>query len=239
MYNGVIVLYVGIIMSKARVNNPSQEFLHERFNYNPETGVLSKKDGSAVGHINNHGYMCIRLREFGYASFMVHRLAFIYMTGSVPNCVDHINCDKLDNRWVNLRNASYPLNNRNTPLRRDNKSGIKGVDYHSGKKVWRARIQADGRRYNLGDFKSIEDAEMAIIEARKTLHWSFGRHATSSGEVSFANGDCRQVVKKNATAFMVVRDGVLVTSSWKIPAGTIPNGSVVRVSIEWDEPKND
>ena len=35
--------------------------------------------------------------------------------------------------------------------------------------------------------------------------------------------------------FMVVRDGVLYPSSWPKPKTNLPNGSIVRINISWEE----
>lgn len=58
--------------------------------------------------------------------------------------VDHINGNSLDNRRENLRICTIAENNRNAPLRKDSKSGYKGVTKHvTGS--WRARVQVNGK----------------------------------------------------------------------------------------------
>jgi HNH endonuclease len=45
--------------------------------------------------------------------------------------MDHVNGDRADNRWCNLREATQSQNQANTSMRADNISGYKGVCWHS------------------------------------------------------------------------------------------------------------
>lgn len=78
-----------------------------------------------------------------------------------------------DNRKCNLRIASVSQNNINQRLRKDNSSGVKGVNYDSNKNKWIARIQIDGKRINLGNFNSLEDAVNARIKAEQRYYGEF------------------------------------------------------------------
>jgi hypothetical protein len=53
------------------------------------------------------------------------------MAGKWPAAgIDHINGNKSDNRWLNLREATQSQNMTNTGNRADNSSGYKGVCWH-------------------------------------------------------------------------------------------------------------
>jgi hypothetical protein len=68
--------------------------------------------------------------------------------------VDHINQNQLDNRRVNLRIASYSLNNYNTArIHKNNKSGYRGVCYSERDKSWRAYIRVNGKQKTCGYHK--------------------------------------------------------------------------------------
>lgn len=80
---------------------------------------------------------------------------------------DHINRNKLDNRRSNLRSATRQENVNNTGKRVTNKSGVKGVCWHNGERMWRAQITKDGKKYFLGRFDSLEKAAQAYSNANK------------------------------------------------------------------------
>lgn len=110
--------------------------------------------------------------RFGKTVYM-HRL--LMKPGSAQ--VDHISGDGLDNRRSNLRLATHAENAANEGLRANNKSGAKGVGWHGQRRKWYARIRANGCRYNLGLFNTLEEAKAAYEAASKQLHGSFGRVA--------------------------------------------------------------
>jgi len=84
--------------------------------------------------------------------------------------VDHINRNTLDNRRCNLRLAdkSQQMFNKIEP----NESGAKGVRKGRGTK-WRAYITAYGKNFNLGTFKTIDEAKTARAVAAAKLHGEF------------------------------------------------------------------
>jgi len=71
---------------------------------------------------------------------------------------DHINRNKLDNRRSNLRVATKSLNNFNTKVRSDNKSGIKGIYWSKEHSKWRPSISKEGKRIYFGLFSELKDA---------------------------------------------------------------------------------
>lgn len=82
--------------------------------------------------------------------------------------VDHINHDTLDNRRENLRLVTHTENqqNRQGPTCKS-KSGVRGVCWHKKDKKWRAAMNVNKKRFFIGNFDDIHEAEEAIKEARK------------------------------------------------------------------------
>lgn len=171
---------------------PSQEYLRQCFEYDPQTGVLRwrarplehfkrERDQAAwnakfAGHIANTMHV-----RTGYQRVSVcggrraaHRVIWKMAYNEEPEEIDHINRVRDDNRLVNLRAATVSQNRSNTPKRVSNKSGLKGVHACNGR--WRAMIRQHGQGHHIGMFDTAEEAHAAYCdEARRR----FGSFATT------------------------------------------------------------
>jgi hypothetical protein len=85
--------------------------------------------------------------------------------------VDHRDTNGMNNSKINLRVCSRLQNAKNLPIRKDNKSGYKGVCMLKGR--WRARIGVNCRKVELGFFKTKELAALAYNEASLKYHGEF------------------------------------------------------------------
>lgn len=94
------------------------------------------------------------------------------MTGCIPNQVDHENHIRNDNMWKNLRAANNSINQQNSSIRKDNKSGFTGVSWHKQSGKWSAYISINNRSFHIGIFLKLEDA----IKARKAANSKYGFH---------------------------------------------------------------
>lgn len=109
----------------------------------------------------------------GQVRVRMHDLIFGKREG---HTVDHIHCDlTLHNRRSNLRHATPAEQARNRTLRKDSKSGYKGVNWHKGSSKWSARIMISGKPVSLGYYRKPEDAYSAYVLASENLHGSFSR----------------------------------------------------------------
>ncbi len=134
--------------------------------YDPSTGIFiwtknvarSKKKGSIAGSLWKNGYVCIKYKNKIYKA---HRLAFLLMTGSMPkNTVDHINRNRSDNRWENLRDVTHKENMRNQKKRCTNTSGVTGV-YETKYGKFRVTVSST----YIGSYKTLEEATLARMQA--------------------------------------------------------------------------
>jgi AP2-like factor, euAP2 lineage len=76
----------------------------------------------------------------------------------------------LDYRKQNLIVCSMKERQRMLPKRADKSSSrYKGVSFVKSKKLWRARIEKNGRSHYLGDFSSEEHAALAYNKAARDL----------------------------------------------------------------------
>lgn len=113
---------------------------------------------------NNRGYV----GSGGDGKYiLLHRFIMNAPKGKV---IDHINGDKLDNRKCNLR-ICYQIDNihHQIHISRNNKSGKSGVHWNKAKNKWVSRIDAYGKRINLGFYDYLEDA----IDARKQAEMKY------------------------------------------------------------------
>ena len=114
--------------------------------------------------------------EIDHKSYSVHRLVWLMHHGVLPEFLDHINGNKLDNRIENLRPATKSQNNQNKRLYSNNTSGVKGVCWHKRIKKWQVNVRVNGKQKSFGFFDDIELAELVASEARNKLHGQFARH---------------------------------------------------------------
>lgn len=148
--------------SKEAYKKLTQEYLNSLFIYEPETGILrnkidrhKNKTGTVPGYIDQ-GYRVLHLDNYTYAA---HRLIWLMMTGDhVPDDIDHIDRNRSNNCWNNLRLAKRFQNTGNYPIPKTNTSGVKGVHWHKPTNKWRAQIKKHNKVYHLGLFDNIQDA---------------------------------------------------------------------------------
>lgn len=165
------------------------EYLRLRLRYEPDTGKLFWREAAPehfklrrtylawnkrfackeVGAKLNNGYLYVNLKK---RVMLVHRVIFAMVYGYWPEQVDHINHDRVDNRLVNLREATFVTNGQNISLPADNTSGRIGVYWFRQRNVWYARIKTGGKNHHLGYFKEKADA----IAAREAAEIRFGFH---------------------------------------------------------------
>jgi hypothetical protein len=104
-----------------------------------------------------------------------------FIKGLAPG--DLLQCDHkspgsgLDCRRSNLRIASNAQNHWNQGVRKNNKSGYKGVYLRKDTGKWTAQITVNGRCKTLGSFRSRRVAFLAYCKAAELYHGEFARVA--------------------------------------------------------------
>lgn len=149
----------------------------EIFFYDPVTGLLiwkkatsnKSKVGQVAGSMNiTDGYFQVNVEKYVYR---VHRLAWLYMTGKWPECVDHINRDRSDNRWSNLRSVSHAENMQNRMSPQVNSTtGFLGVSFDKSKKKYSAKISVNGKSVHIGMYECAELAYEKYLDAKRFHH---------------------------------------------------------------------
>lgn len=160
---------------------PDREELLRLFEYDPNAGALRWKSipvnfrrakvGDEVGTVNARGYRVVGIAGVYY---YVHRIIWKMVTGDEPSqFIDHIDRDRLNNRWLNFREATNAENKQNGCIYSNNKTGVKGVCWDASHRAWRAYISVNGVQRKLGRFKALEAATAAVNAARLQLHGNF------------------------------------------------------------------
>ena len=163
----------------------TQERLKELLDYDPETGVFTRRQqrgrglaGMPAGNVSSLGYVYITLDRH---RCLAHRLVWLLVTGSFPKeFVDHINGDTSDNRVENLRGVDNAQNLWNRGTDSNNTTGVKGVRWHSGHRHWQGRVYARGTCHHVGTFHTLQEAEAAVRAARTELHGEYANHGQTA-----------------------------------------------------------
>ena len=154
---------------------PPKELLRRLFDYRDgklfwRIGGSGKRVGDEAGMITEKGYRRIRVERHLH---MAHRLVWAYHFDNVPQWIDHIDEDKLNNRIENLRPASKEQNGYNISHRKNNRSGVKGVYWSTRNNKWVAEISVNKQIRRVGYFENIDLAELVVIEARNLYHGAY------------------------------------------------------------------
>jgi len=161
------------------VSDPIQEHeLKNLLKYSPISGEFTWKVkpslgvpvGAPAGHKSKAGYTQIRIgKQLHYA----HRLAFLYMEGIFPiEQVDHIDGNRANTAWLNLRQVSCLENQRNVSISKNNKSGVLGISWLSRRQKWLATIGIGYKTVFLGEHLELIDA----ITTRKAAELTYKFH---------------------------------------------------------------
>jgi hypothetical protein len=132
---------------------------------------VSKKGGLKAGY-TTHGYLRLQVDKVKYYN---HQIIFLMHNGYIPDCIDHIDGNTLNNSIENLRVANKSSNACNSKMREDNTSGHRNVVWHKKSNKWAARVQINSKSKHLGVFDDFEFACFVADEARLKYHGDFVR----------------------------------------------------------------
>lgn len=108
---------------------------------------------------NSRGYIRIKI---GGIMYLAHRLIMEAFSGESDQEVDHIDRNKTNNNFDNLRYCTRSENN----LNKDCFDNAKGYCWDKKNKKWKSQIRIDGKQIHLGLFDNEQDAKQVSQEAR-------------------------------------------------------------------------
>lgn len=133
-----------------------ESYIKTNFQYNPDTGVITRKDRKGgCGSLDSKGYLILKIKGVQFKS---HRIAWFLYYGEMPDMeIDHINRNRADNKICNLRVSDRGGNNRNRHQKANKDTGFIGIHpcrhYKNIKKNYEVRYM--GRLYK---FYSVGEA---------------------------------------------------------------------------------
>ena len=149
--------------------------LYWKFNTNKKGNFNVKLAGKKALHSNHtEGYKCGR---FNGKHCLAHRIIWLMMTGECPKEIDHIDGNRSNNKWNNLRDGSRLQNTRNRVMSSNNTTTHNGIHYDSRVNGYRAEIYDNGTRYRKR-FKKLKDA----IAWRKEMEHKIGGYTERHGK---------------------------------------------------------
>jgi hypothetical protein len=145
---------------------PPIEYLKERLDYNPKTGLFHWKTkstnpnsriniGDIAGSKTGHGYIVIFIDGVGY---LAHRLAWYMHYGEDPigKVIDHRFGNTDDNRIEVLRIKDFRENSQNQKRHREGRKV--GASYQKDSRKWISHIDFNGKQVHLGTFNTAHKA---------------------------------------------------------------------------------
>jgi hypothetical protein len=138
-------------------NDDETGFLHRKFKYH--NNVVAGKRADRACNNKKQEHLDVTLCGRNYPA---HRIIWLMHYGEFPKGhIDHIDHDECNNRLYNLRNVSQAENNRNNSMRRDNTTGVTGVNIskvNGNKKFMAEIIDVLGKRHRKS-FYTLDEAK--------------------------------------------------------------------------------
>lgn len=136
--------------------------IQKGFTYDENTGKIYGVRGKEIKSIRSNGYISVVfiIDEIQH-QLLGHQFAYYIKYGKVVDYIDHINCNKSDNRIYNLREINHQQN-------QFNRKDVKGYSFNGYS--YTSQIQFNGKKIHLGSYDNENDARQAYIEAKKIYH---------------------------------------------------------------------
>lgn len=177
----------------ADVGTISYEELTRLLEYSEETGEFrwriwgqGRKPGKPAGALRANNYWGIIINGRQY---LAHRLAWFYVTGKWPELqVDHIDGNGINNRFNNLREASYAQQRANTPYHNTNTSGYRWVFWDAHKCKWLVQMRKNGKYTR----RLFDNKYAAVMWSKETAAMLFGDYNPRAPDTAIVSASVRE-----------------------------------------------
>ena len=102
-----------------------------------------------------------------------YRYSYEMTNGQIPKgaFIDHLCHNPSCVKPSHLRAATHQQNMANRKgAHKNSRSGIRGVNWHKHRKMWRGEVTVNGRSIHVGYFESIEEAAEATERVRQEVY---------------------------------------------------------------------
>lgn len=167
----------------------TQEELKKWLRYYPQSGDFIWLRGVRAGKLAGHQSKFGRTIQILGKQYSARHIAWLYMTGDFPPDGQNVHstsqnpfsvkwsdlsitpagCREMTNCKINHAITRGPHKNN-----KYNSTGIKGVSLHKPTGLYRASICFNKKQHSLGYYRTIEEAEMAVISGRERLSHMIG-----------------------------------------------------------------
>ena len=161
----------------------TQKLIKELFDYCEDGNLIWKKNqrghvkaGDIVGTIAKANGINYRQTKIKGKPIRLHRLIYLYHHGYLPDYIDHIDGDGLNNKIENLRSTNQSQNSQNSRLKNTNTSGYKNVYWNTQRKKWMVQLKLVEKQTYFGLYDDVELADLVAQEARNKFCGQFARH---------------------------------------------------------------
>lgn len=140
----------------------TQELVQSLFIYDSVSGLLINRvnkgkalAGAISGTVHKNGTIYVRVLG---KKEIAHRIIWLYVNGYLPVEIDHIDHNRSNNAWNNLREVNHAQNMLNKPIYKNSKTKCSGISIDKRCGKYRAYIQVNCKQKGLGYFDTLEQA---------------------------------------------------------------------------------
>jgi hypothetical protein len=157
---------------KKRMPILSQADLLDQYHYDIETGFFYRKYKNRINTIPSGSCsMGYRRMSVDGVRYQAHHLVILYVTGKFPDKdkdVDHIDRNKDNNAFANLKQVSRSLNSMNRKSKNGDMRGIRKTRNKIPR--WESMFRIGTKLHQIGTFDTKEEAKKAWLDFAQEHH---------------------------------------------------------------------